>query len=396
VRWQNGLGSHWNWEMSASWQTDVRQEWDLHKPINAELAAKNLPQLDYTLRTLNADALLSREAGAWGRGQWGASYLAQENVYDGRAFVPNYRMTSVGSFGFWGHRLGAWSTDLGLRVDHVQLDVWRRVSSQVVARNHSWQNLSGSWGVQVQPTNGLQIRSGLSSGWRAPMAVELWANGVHHGAASVERGDSTLGAERSLTGQASVSVHWDHWELESGVWGTYVNDWIGLVPDSLPVLTVRGAFPSYHYRATNAQLQGADLKLGWEPWEWMSGELKGNWIRVRDHRDQAMPFSPVPTAQLALYAQKEYWLGGRDWKLGPEVTYRSRGEEVANDYAPPPNDVVLWGAHASVGGEWPWCWDLVLAGENLLDTRWKDPADRLRYFASRPGRSWKARLALRF
>ncbi|MEN9353567.1 MAG: hypothetical protein RL318_892, partial [Fibrobacterota bacterium] len=41
-------------------------------------------------------------------------------------------------------------------------------------------------------------------------------------------------------------------------------------------------------------------------------------------------------------------------------------------------------------------WTIAVTGQNLSNETWRDPTDRLRYFASAPGRSLDLKVARRF
>jgi len=377
-------GNHtaWKWSALAGWQGDRRREWDLHKPIDSRLAALDLPELDYSLRTGTLD--LEAEPRLDGNWQWrfGGQGIHQENEHDGRAFVPNFRALGGGVWSVLAFRRDSWSVDAGLRADVQSLEIWRRVAGQIAAWDNSWFAPSWSAGWQWRAHEGLTIRSGIGSGWRAPSAVELFADGLHHGVAAIERGDSTLVPEHSLTVQSSVawktsnSVH-----VQVSAWATRIDDFIFLRPDASPRLTVRGAFPSFAYARDRVWMAGADLSATValsRSWEAIAS---GSAISTRDREGGPIPFAPASRIR-----------AGFDWipirgehsevKVGPRLDWIAKTDPVKNDYAPPPHQVVLFGLEgfAEIGR-----WKLTLRGTNLANTTWRDPSDRLRYFAPQPG-----------
>lgn len=388
-------GDHdrWRWSALAGWQDDRRREWDLHKPIDSRLAALDLPELDYSLRTGTLD--LEIEPHLDGNWQWrtGIQGIHQENEYDGRAFVPNFRAVAGGAWSVVALRRESWSVDAGLRADLHSLEIWRRVAGKVAAWDDSWLATSWSLGWLWHPSDAWTIRSAIGTGWRPPSAVELFADGLHHGVAAIERGDSSLGPERSLTAQSSVgwkmpnSVH-----LQASAWVTRIDDFIFLRPDAAPRLTVRGAFPSFSYASDRAWLAGGDISasapLG-EAWELLA---TGSAILTRDDEGGPVPFSPASRLRL-----------GGDWiparsprfsgRVGPRLEWIAKTDPVSNDYAPPPDQVFLVGIEgfAETGR-----WRISVRGANLANTTWRDPSDRLRYFAAQPGIDIGANLSRRF
>lgn len=388
-------GDHPNlrWSALAGWQHDRRREWDLHKPIDSRLAALDRPELDYTLRTGTLDLEIEPHlAGNW---QWrtGVQGIHQENEYDGRAFVPNFRAVGGGAWSVVALRRESWSVDAGLRADLQSLEIWRRVAGNVAAWDDSWLATSWSLGWLWHPSDAWTIRSAIGTGWRPPSAVELFADGLHHGVAAIERGDSSLGPERSLTAQSSVgwkmpnSVH-----LQASAWVTRIDDFIFLRPDAAPRLTVRGAFPSFSYASDRAWLAGGDILLmapisrGWE------GILSASLVATADRNGRPVPFAPANRIRAGADWHGERMASVR-WKIGPRMEWICRTDPVPDDYARPPDQAVLFGLEgfAETGR-----WKFALRGTNLANTTWRDPSDRLRYFAAQPGIDIGAHVSRRF
>lgn len=388
-----GAHSTWKWSALAGWQNDRRREWDLHQPIDSRLAALDLPELDYTLRTGTLDLEIEpRLDGNW---QWRAGIQGthQENEYDGRAFVPNFRAMGGGVWSVVALRRESWSVDAGLRADVQSLEIWRRVSGKIAAWEGSWSAASWSLGWQWRASEELTLRSGIGSGWRPPSAVELFADGLHHGVAAIERGDSSLGPERSVTVQSSIS--WkrpNSVQLQVSAWATRVEDFIHLRPDATPRLTVRGAFPSFGYASGPVWMAGTDLSATValsRSWEVVAS---ASTIATRDHDGDPIPFAPANRVR-----------GGLDWipfrrdgtsaRLGPRLEWIARTDPVKNDYAQPPEQAILVGMEgfAEFGA-----WKVSVRGTNLANATWRDPSDRLRYFAPQPGLDVGANLSRRF
>ncbi len=389
------LGGVSGWELVLSRQQDLRQEWDLHRPINATLAEIDAPQLDYTLRTWGADLSTRSDFGGGFSLQAGAIAQRRENRYEGRAFIPNFRDDAVGGWGIIQWKRGELVVDLGGRQEVRFLDVWRRVSGPVVHRSSSWNGWAAGSGFAWHPTPAWNVHASAGSAWRAPDVAELWSDGVHHGTASFESGDSTLRGERSWTGQFSSQTHGEDWDLEVSGWATRIQDYIALVPVQPAVLTVRGAYPGYRYRATDAFLRGGALATRIRPVAWTEGRARLALQWTEDEQGGALPFSAGHKASLGWDLVGASWGRWRDLRAGPEVVFHDRAASVPGDHAPPPPSV--WLLEAMAQASLPGArtrWDFVLTGSNLLDAVWRDPTDRLRYFAARPGRSLDLKVLL--
>jgi iron complex outermembrane receptor protein len=385
-----GDRSSLRWSTLVGWQNDRRREWDLHKAIDSRLAALDLPELDYTLRTGTLDAEIEPKVDGNWQVRAGIQGIHQENEYDGRAFVPNFRAVGSGIWSVLALRRESWSLDAGLRADLQSLEIWRRVAGKIAAWDNSWLAPSWSIGWQWRPADAWTVRSGFGSGWRAPSAVELFADGLHHGVAAIERGDSTLGPENSLTAQSSVcwklpgSV-----QLQTSVWVTRIENFVYLRPDELPRLTVRGAFPSFAYTSDLVWMAGGDISATIPITSTWEAVVSGSRIATTNRDGDPIPFAPPDRVR-----------AGVDWhgtpsersrlKIGPRLEWIAKTDPVPHDYAPPPDQVVLFGLEgfAEMGS-----WKVTLRGTNLANTTWRDPSDRLRYFAAQTGIDFGATLS---
>ncbi len=105
----------------------------------------------------------------------------------------------------------------------------------------------------------MELRLNAGTAWRAPHPNELYSDGVHHGAAAYELGDPNLQTERALN--FSLSANWTKPKKFDATFSFYhnrISDFIYLEPQSVPKLTIRGAFPAFHYRQADAALTGFD------------------------------------------------------------------------------------------------------------------------------------------
>lgn len=388
-------GDHSNlrWSALAGWQGDRRREWDLHKPIDSRLAALDIPELDYTLRTGTLDLEAEPRLDENWQFRAGIQGIHQENEYDGRAFVPNFRAVGGGAWGVLALRRESWSLDAGARADLQSLEIWRRVAGKIAAWDNSWLAPSWSIGWQWRPADAWTVRSGFGSGWRAPSAVELFADGLHHGVAAIERGDSTLGPEQSLTAQSSVG--WkrpNSVQLQASVWVTRIEDFVYLRPDESPRLTVRGAFPSFAYTSDLVWMAGGDVSATFPITPSWDGVFSASSIATANRDGNPIPFAP-PNRIRAGVDWHRATTGRYRAKIGPRLEWIGKTDPVPSDYAPPPDRIVLFGLEglAEMGR-----WKVTLRGTNLANTTWRDPSDRLRYFAAQSGMDIGVNLSRRF
>nr|MBP6757354.1 TonB-dependent receptor plug domain-containing protein [Bacteroidia bacterium] len=92
------ITNKWKAYIQYAYQYNIRKEYDKHVPRNNALAELNKPELDYRITSQTIDAIIEHLNIKSFRGQFGGSYLNQQNVYLGRFFIPNYINNSWGLF----------------------------------------------------------------------------------------------------------------------------------------------------------------------------------------------------------------------------------------------------------------------------------------------------------
>jgi iron complex outermembrane receptor protein len=253
-------------------------------------------------------------------------------------------------------------------------------------------NPSATLSVSKKFNEQSQLRSNTSLAWRAPQVNELYVNGLHHGTASFEIGDSSFNAERSL----KQLLQWEYrqdssWFIDITLHGNYMADFINLVPTVPATLTLRGAYPTFRYTQIDALLYGADLRFEhqWSP-SWKAG-IKGAllWARDLSQKDwlQQMPSHRFETQLSYLFATKRF----QNSYVSPSLLHVLRQTRVPGsfvDYLPAPPSYTLvnlsMGTDCRIGSR-----DLgvVVSINNLFNTRYRDYMNRFRYFTDEVGRN---------
>ncbi|MCE2833032.1 MAG: TonB-dependent receptor, partial [Chitinophagaceae bacterium] len=215
----------------------------------------------------------------------------------------------------------------------------------------------------------------------------------HHGTATFEIGDSLLKQERALN--LSVQLTFDDdslWDADITLYSNLIRDFINLVPVTPATLTLRGAYPTFRFKQTDARLSGADYRLSRVLSERWTAMVKGSFLFARDvgrndwlsqmppHRVEAQITWKIPGARF------------RDTYLSPSVQHVFRQRLVPdpnNDYlAPPPAYTLVhlnFGTSFRISG---WESSLNMGVHNLLNVRYRDYMNRFRYFTDEMGRNF--------
>ncbi|HLU69175.1 MAG TPA: TonB-dependent receptor, partial [Fibrobacteria bacterium] len=279
--------------LEASWafQNNERAEFDKDRPLNDSLSALDRPELLFRIYTHSADVVFEHAGRDGFTGEAGVAGTLQGNASRGRTFVPNFMNYTGGAFVMERWRGRHWGAEGGLRYDARFLEVFRRVDGSVRRTTFTHDGLSAAAGASYH-LDATDARLNVSTSWRAPSASELYSNGLHHGAAAVEYGDTALGAETAWNAALSVR-HAGQADRTGGAapglraveveaFATYIADYIGLEADTAATLTIRGAFPTFRYHATDALLHGVEGRAVWALLPALDAGLRGSLLWAED------------------------------------------------------------------------------------------------------------------
>jgi iron complex outermembrane receptor protein len=399
-------------------QYNRRREYDI---VRTE---RSNPQLELHLVTGMADLAWDHYKGERWRGTIGASVMYQWNDYDYRFFIPNYQAFQYAAFVAEKYQVGKWQLEGGLRFDNRSLysitDNDRSPNDLLLGNaaapglpygERRFNGLSGNLGVLYRVQEKLSVNMTFASAWRGPQVNELFSDGLHHGAARIEKGDPGLRTERANSILAGIQYQGEQLSIELGAYYKQIDGFIYLKPTFPPELTIRGAFPTFAFDQTDARLTGLDLQVNWSPTVHLNFSGKGSLLRAWDRtRDEWLIQMPADRGEVSA----EYRFGdGKKWKqswVKASVQYvaeQTRVPESGNikvehpdgsitmesDYAPPPPAYTL--AALETGTElraWDHPLTLSLAVTNLFNTRYRDYLNAFRYFTDDMGRNIVLRL----
>ena len=389
--------------LDYSLQYNSRQEYDIRRAGRSAI-----PTIDLGL--LTQDLMLGYEKAMSGNGQLRAGLHGQMALNRNDAgtgvepFIPFYNQQSLGIWADRNGLTGSWAWELGGRLDwRHTLGKWF-VSDEVEGRTlaelqrYEWLG-SASAGLVWYRNDESLWRSRLSYASRTPNAAERFADGVHHALAVIQKGDTTLRVEHGLKWQNSYSyTPSELFEIHFGGFVHAFNGYIYQQALAEPSLTVRGAFPVFEFRQGDALLAGLDLDIHGRGAAWNWG-LEANYLYGSLLEDgSALP----DIAPLRVRAELGYGrtLSGRikDWRLALWSVGQSRAWMAPEilPAAPPPGFVLMGldlSSHIALGQK---SLGFHFTVNNLLNARYREYLDRLRFYADRPGRDFQLRLIYDF
>lgn len=387
--------------LDAALQLNQRQEYDVRRG-----GRDSLPALDLSLYNLWADLYVLSEKKENNRLTLGVqprfthnSNIAGTGIYP---LIPNYTLFNPAIYVSW---LVQWQNidwEAGGRVELYDL---RASFIDRLGQLHkpSRRNTNHAYNVGVSKEWGhdWQVKSNLAWLIRGAQVHELYSNGLHQGLAALELGNEALGKEQSL--KWSNDVRWQPGEesqLSTSVYWHYIRDYIYLAPTLENRLTIRGAFPVFEYRQDDVVLKGFDFL--WHQGIHHSWEINTKAAYVNgSYTDGSGQLIYMPPLRLSTEMAKTFepLLGLKDLRTALEVQYTAAGGQNTRitDYAPPPPAWMLVGLSVSAKYEKKKFKTAVqLTVDNLLNQKYRDYLNRLRYFADDTGRNIRISIKLIF
>ena len=381
-------------------QLDRRKEYDVRRGERSNQAA-----LDLQLLAHFVDIQYLDESGKT-RKKMGVQFRYNDNNNQPGTgvlpLIPDYNLYQPGAYAIWDGGSEKTSWQLGGRYDFTALRVAaisRDLPRRVERFSHNFHQFSLGGGVQNRVGKSWVSKFNVGLTRRTPEVNELYSAGLHQGVSGIEEGRSDLQPELSLKGIWTNVVNLgDRFLLESSLYYQWIDNFIYLQPEQEFRLTIRGAFPVFTYQQTLARIAGLDLTAKYflgERLEWL-----GRYALVRGQdrsNDQPLVYMPADNLTMSLTYRAPDWGVLQSPNLSVSGNYvfeQTRLLPEQDLLAPPPAYFLL---NMSLGTELNWkqqTLHLSVQAENLLNIRYRDYLNRLRYYADEDGRN--VRLNLRY
>ena len=166
--------------------------------------------------------------------------------------------------------------------------------SQDLDRNFTSFNIRLGWDHQFNDQFSSKIN--LGTAFRLPTAIELGANGIHHGSFRHEQGDPNLDPEQGFMADVSLNYRENSWNINLTPYAYFFNNYIFLRPSgTFSLLPHSGQL--YKYTESEALLSGVELQVDKELGRWHFG-VAGEYIYNQQltsnrSRNYPLPFTPA-------------------------------------------------------------------------------------------------------
>lgn len=410
-------------------QNNRRFEFDVRVGDDAEK-----PSLDLKLTTHTFSSTLQVDAKQGLEIRLGALGRYQNNFADPatgvRRLIPDYDKYDIGVFAIGEYELNPeLNLDVGVRYDFTRLDAKKFYrTSRWEERNYDqeftdlivedlgtqllvnpvfdYHNVSAMTGFQYKLDDQKVLRFNYAFAQRAPNPSELFSEGLHHSAARIELGDLRIKSEKSSKVSASYERNSQKWGFTIAPYFNAINDFILLEPSGVE-FTIRGAFPVWTYRQTNAQLYGIDFSV-YNNWtQKLRSDHRFSWVRGTDtsadiplinipaaHMNNSFSYSNEAWNNLSISLESQYVFEQQRFPQNITVFSPQQQQEVLLDINTPPAAYQVLALDIATAFSLQNKHDLTLGlrASNLLNTQYRDYLNRQRYFADDLGRNISIRL----
>ncbi|OWY22836.1 TonB-dependent receptor [Sphingobacteriales bacterium UPWRP_1] len=307
--------------------------------------------------------------------------------------IPDYRAYSAAWFVILQKEFKKLSYEFGARYSLRQLNavtISTTLPRKIERFYHLFHNYTLSGAVKYLPAANHKITLDAGYMLRPPEVNELYSAGLHQGVSGIEEGNRNLQEEKSvkilLADDFSVN---NKLFVQALTYYQFIRNFIYLQPLQEYRLTIRGAFPLFVYRQTDATLWGADLMVTYKPTDRLKFQLKYAIVRGRNAA-QHIPLVNMPADNLFASAMYAFPDVGRSKNntisFNGRYVWKQTRLLPEQDFLPPPNSYFLLGATAGTQlGFKESELHLTLSAENILNTVYRDYLNRQRYFANEPG-----------
>lgn len=239
------IGKHWL-EADLGYQNNYRNEFSAPHTHGMAPMPEGNKELSFMLQTLSGNIKFHHKLGKKLNAIYGLNGQYRDNKTGGYSFlIPEFREYGLGAYAFVKYDLKPGQVmTAGIRYDYAHVKAISH--SQVMYQNgnsiglqrlspdidRSFGNVSGALGFSLSPDEKINIKINLGSSYRLPTAVELTANGIHHGSLRHERGDSSLKSERGLQFDFSLNAEGKKIDFSVSPFFNYFFDFIYLNPSA--------------------------------------------------------------------------------------------------------------------------------------------------------------------
>ena len=387
VRYDHSFSS-FKIESHALWQRNQESEYGA--------AESTVPDVDLVLNSLALDVRSHHNPVGPMFGTVGISVEGQKNETLGaEALIPSFNQMTAAGYLHEELLLSPMNISAGFRYDARRLDVDENDELIVSGQTRSYHAVTGGLGAVWHVSDPLFLACNIGRGWRAPLAEELFVNGVDQGGMRYKTGDPDLQTETSLNADFSIRYVSARIKGELSVFRNRINDYIYL--KSTGERDSASGLVKYVTRQANATLTGGEFNLEFAVSENLILESSADIVLGKNEETETwLPLTPPPRTSLGLRLTQPSW----KFLLNPYLSFGARvvfDQNRVGEFETPTGGYTLF--NIRIGGELSVMSNTVKVDcsvKNLLNRTYADHLSRYKAYALNPGRDITLKLSIPF
>ena len=285
LNYQRWLSENTSIDFQYAFQFNNRLEFDVRR--NDENTNKAALDLQLATHTFLTDYKTS--VGNW-RLKSGLNLGYQNNFANPetgvRPLIPSYEKLDAGVYGIAVYKFdNATSLESGIRYDFSTIEatkyylksrwdergydaefshfiVGEEGNQWLTKPTFDYHNITANIGFRKQFHHEMEWLVNLSLASRNPNPSELFSDGLHHSTGQIELGDLRLEKEQAYKFNTTFKKDWKSFQVQLNPFVNRISNFIYLQPTGFET-TIRGAFPVWEFKQTEALLTGFDVNTKW-------------------------------------------------------------------------------------------------------------------------------------
>lgn len=376
---------------------NLRQEYDIRR---GPFAKK--PTLNVDLSTHNINLDFQKEHNKYFKNYIGVNFSQQENYNipgtGVNSVLPNYNSKTIGAYLSEEFKKDTWILNAGIRFDYKTFGA---AGFDALSRYYSgekiFKNFSYNFGINKTLDKYFSLTSNIGMAWRAPEAIELFADGVFHRNAFYVVGNRESKSERGLKWSSNIQYTSKRLLISTDFFRQRINGFIYEFPTGNFRNTWAGEMPIFLYKQSDAFFRGVDITLKYKPIFWMNYTAKGSLIHASNLTENYYfpNISPENISQQINF-NLAFSKPLKDSFFSIEHLWSNKQKRFSKetDLIPfTPNAYHIFNISLDTHFK---NLSVSISINNLFNTLYKDYTDRFRYFVHGMGRNVQLRLNYQF